>query len=73
MIPEFLIYALLAGAGVALVVEKNDAQEQRLAKTLSLPVVVADGLALDPELTSFASFLEHIAAAFETCISVEPE
>lgn len=56
-----------------LMVEKNDAQEQRLAKTLSLPVVVADGLALDPELTSFASFLEHIAAAFETCISVEPE
>ncbi|MCR6653069.1 MAG: zinc ABC transporter substrate-binding protein [Cellvibrionaceae bacterium] len=52
-----------------LMVEKNDAQETRLAKTLSLPVVVADGLALDPELIGFASFLENIAAAFETCIS----
>lgn len=52
-----------------LMAEKNGAQEQRLAKVLGLPVIVADGLALDPKLTTFTRFLNEIAAAFEACTS----
>ena len=52
-----------------LMAEKNGAQEQRLAKVLGLPIVVADGLALDPKLTTFTRFLNEITAAFEACTS----
>lgn len=53
-----------------LMAEKNSAQEQRLAKVLGLPVIVADGLALDPKITTFNSFLNEITTAFEACASV---
>lgn len=52
-----------------LMAEKNGKQEQRLARVLKLPVIVADGLALDPKLTTFTGFLTEIAAAFEACTS----
>jgi zinc transport system substrate-binding protein len=50
-----------------LMVEKSGAQEQRLAQTLNLPVVIADGLAADSGLQDFAGFLLGISAAFESC------
>lgn len=52
-----------------LMIEKNGESEQRLAQILDLPVIVADGLALDPKLTTFTDFLTHITAAFEACTS----
>lgn len=52
-----------------LMAEKKGSQERRLAQRLGLPLVVADGLALDPELQTFADLLRHIAVAFETCTS----
>ncbi len=55
-----------------LLVEKKDAQELRTAKMLALPVVVADALALNSEMTTYADFLSNISSAFETCISSAP-
>lgn len=52
-----------------LMAEKNAEQEQRLAKILNLPMVVADGLATDAKLQTYADFLTGIAAAFETCLA----
>lgn len=52
-----------------LMAETQGEQEQRLAKLLTLPIVVADGLALDPKLESFPDFLAAIANAFELCTS----
>jgi zinc transport system substrate-binding protein len=66
---------LQAHARVAhcLMVEKNGKQEQRLAKVLNLPVVVADGLALDSKLRTFTGFLTEIANAFEACASYDSD
>jgi zinc transport system substrate-binding protein len=56
-----------------LMVEKQDAQELRTAKMLALPVVVADALVLNSEVTTYAGFLDNISAAFENCISSAPK
>ena len=55
-----------------LLVEKQDAQELRTAKMLALPVVVADALAHNSEMTTYADFLSNISSAFETCIFSAP-
>jgi ABC-type Zn2+ transport system, periplasmic component/surface adhesin len=55
-----------------LMVEKQDEQELRMAKILGLPVIVADALALNSEVTTYADFLGNISAAFENCISFAP-
>jgi len=56
-----------------LLTEKQDAQELRTAKMLALPVVVADALALNSEVTTYADFIGNISAAFENCISFAPK
>lgn len=52
-----------------LLAEKNARQEQRLAKTLKLPLVLADALAFNSQLTTFAEFLDEITVAFEHCFN----
>ena len=56
-----------------LLAEKNGNQEQRLAERLGLPLIVADGLALDPQLQTFTDFLTQITTAFEACASFVAE
>jgi zinc transport system substrate-binding protein len=56
-----------------LLAEKNGNQERRLAERLGLPLIVADGLALDPQLQTFTDFLTQITTAFEACASFVAE
>jgi zinc transport system substrate-binding protein len=52
-----------------LLVERRGEAEQRLGKTLKLPLVVADGLAADTALNGFPELLRHIGQAFEDCFA----
>lgn len=56
-----------ARSASCLMAEKNGEQEQRIAQTLKLPLMVADGLAADAQIGSFAEFLLRVSVGFERC------
>ena len=51
-----------------LLAEKDSEPERRLAQTLGLSLVVADGLAADKKWTSYPAFLLDISREFENCL-----
>lgn len=56
-----------------LVAESKGRSAERLAERLGLPLVVADPLANDSGISSYRTFMEEIAAAFQQCLATSQQ